>query len=147
MSFSNYPDDILTNTSLLPMELLDIIYSYIPERVIIFLTKKKYLQYHHTIKNYINKKNIENYIRTTIRQDNEFVFGQMLLENWYKWLSMKQCYYKHCIYSNYLIFLGAYCLENESVKCRKIIQEFFEKQGLSKNKHKKKAVKYIKWKN
>ena len=29
----------------------------------------------------------------------------------------------------------------------KIIQEFFEKQGLSKNKHKKKAVKYIKWKN
>jgi hypothetical protein len=147
MSFSNCPRDILTNANLLPMELLDIIYSYIPERVLIFLTKKQYLQKHHTIKNYINKKNIENYIRTTIRQDNHFVFGQMLIENWYKWINMKQCYYKHCIYSNYLIFLEEYCLENESIKCRNVISELFEKQGLSKNKHKKKVVKYIKWKN
>jgi predicted ABC-type ATPase len=89
---------------------------------------------------------IEEYIRTMIRQDNEFVFDTMLSENWEKWLSMKKCYYRGCIYSNYLIFLNTYCVENESYKCKQILTDYFLKQGMSKNQHKKNAVKYIRWK-
>jgi len=130
----------------LPNELVDIICSYIPEVVSIFLTKQNYLKNHYLIKKFIDKRNIENYIRAMVRQDNYFVFEQMLNENWKKWLSMKKCYYKNCIYSNYLIFLDHYCLDNESSECRKKIAILFKEQGLSKNQHKKNVIKYIRWK-
>uniref|UniRef100_A0A6C0KP18 Uncharacterized protein n=1 Tax=viral metagenome TaxID=1070528 RepID=A0A6C0KP18_9ZZZZ len=60
---------------------------------------------------------------------------------------MKKYYYKNCIYSNYLIFLESYSIENESSKCRKIIIDLLEELGLSKNRFKKKnVIKYIRWK-
>ena len=36
-------------------------------------------------------------------------------------------------------------IDNESIKCRKIISDLFEKLGLSKNQHKKNTIKYIRW--
>jgi hypothetical protein len=39
-----------------------------------------------------------------------------------------------------------YALDNESKKCRNLITELFEEQGLSKNQHKKNVIKYIRWK-
>lgn len=81
-----------------------------------------------------------------VRQDNEFVFKQLLKENYKRWINMKKCYYQNCIYSNYITFLESYAIDNESTKCRKSIIELFEEQGLSKNQHKKKISKYIRWK-
>jgi hypothetical protein len=120
--------------------------SYIPEIVSVFLDKHQYLEKHYIIRDYISKRNIENYIRAMVRQDNEFVFRQMLIENWKKWLMMKKCYYKNTIYANYLVFLENYCLDNESIKCRKLINNLLEEEGLSKNQHKKNVIKYIRWK-
>jgi hypothetical protein len=146
MIFSNDNIFFLKNISNLPDEIIDIIKEYIPQIVNIFLTRQNYIENHHLIKSYINRLKIEDYIRTMIRQDNEFVFGTMLSENWDKWLSMKKCYYRGCIYSNYLIFLNAYCIDYESYKCKRILTEYFLEQGMSKNQHKKNAVKYIRWK-
>jgi hypothetical protein len=82
-----------------------------------------------------------------VRQDNSFVFNQLLIENEKKWLNMKKYYYKNCIYANYLIFLDSYSLENESTNCRKLLIELFEELGLSKNRFKKKnIITYIRWK-
>ena len=146
MRFSNEHKHFFMNVKLLPDELEDIVYSYIPKSVTIFLTKQNYIREHHLIKKFIKIKNTENYIRSMVRQDNDFVFTQLLVENYNKWLNMKKYYYRECIFGNYLIFLESYAIDNDSNKCRKILFELFEKESLSKNKHKKNTNKYVRWK-
>jgi len=146
MTFLNKPEELFKNINNLPEDVIQIIQSYIPDIVTIFLTKETYIKKHNLIKKYIFKRNFENYIRCMIRQDNEFVFKQLLRENHERWINMKKCYYKNCIYSNYITFLESYAIDNESTKCRKIIGELFQELGLSKNQHKKNVSKYIRWK-
>ena len=98
------------------------------------------------MKQHINKSNIENYYRAMIRQDNDFVLKQLLVENQKKWFNMKKYYYKTCIYTNYITFMESYAIENQSTKCRKLIFELFQELGLNKNQHKKNIIKYIRWK-
>jgi hypothetical protein len=140
-------EELLKNTVKLADELIGMIYEYIPKIVKVFLSKQMYLEDHMIIRNYINKMNIEKYIRTIIRQDNSFVLNQLLIENKKKWLNMKKYYYKNGIYANYLIFLESYSLENESTKCRQLILSLLEELGLTKNRFKKKnIIRYIRWK-
>jgi hypothetical protein len=145
MPFSKNKDDFFKNVDKLPDVLIDIIYDYIPKCVTMFLTKKNYKEEHYLLRKFINKRKVEQYIRRMVRQDNDFVFKQLLVENNYKWLNMRKYYYKECIYGNYLNFLESYAIDNKSEKCRKIILDFFEEQGLSKNQHKKKTNRYIRW--
>ncbi len=145
MRFSSKADDILKNINNLPNELEDIIYSYLPITTTISLSKTNYLENHKLVRDRINKSDIENYIRTMIRQDNHFVFEQLLIENYNKWLNMKNYYYKDCDYANYLIFLKFYAIDNESSNCLILLTELFEELGLCKNQHKKKVFKYIRW--
>jgi hypothetical protein len=149
MIFSNNLKDLLKNVENLPDELMNIVKSYIPKSVTIFLTKQSYIYEHYLVRDIINKNkkcNIENYIRAMIRQDNDFVLKQLLVENNKRWLQMNNYYYKRCIFSNYIIFLKSYSIENDSLKCIKIINDLFEELGLSKNQHKKKLIRYIRWK-
>jgi len=146
MGFSNDPKYFFKNVDKLPEVLVDIIYSYIPISVTMFLSKKNYSENHHLIRQFINKRKIEQYIRTMVRNDNDFVFSYLLVENYRRWLNMKKYYYKECIYGNYLNFIESYAIENMSTKCRKIISVFLEEQGLSKNQHKKNTIRYIRWK-
>jgi hypothetical protein len=129
----------------LPLELIDIIYSFVPLEVKAFLTKNNYRKYHGLLREKIGKK-IENYIRHTIRQDNDFVFNRILYDNYSKWFRMKNYYYKEAIYANYIYFLDSYAIDNESSKCRELIRNLFTELGLEENRHKKKTIKYIKWK-
>jgi hypothetical protein len=145
MKFTNDYNFFLENVDKLSDELIDVIYSYIPKSVTIFLTKKNYIKEHYLLRNYINKRYIEQYIRTMVRQDNEFVFNLLLVENYKRWLNMKKYYYKECIYGNYINFLESYAIDNKSLKCRKLIINLFEEQGLNKNQHKKNVIRYIRW--
>jgi hypothetical protein len=144
--FSNKQDDLFNNINKLPEVLVDIIQTYVPDLVVLFLNKTKYYKHHYLVTEHIiNNGEMENFIRATIRQDNDFVFMQLLKENFRRWLIMKNYYYKNCIHSNYIVFLESYAIDNESTRCRKIISTFFSEQGLSKNQHKKNAIKYIRW--
>jgi hypothetical protein len=143
--FSNDPKKFLQNIDKLPEELVREIYYYVPKSVTIFLTKRNYVQDHHLIIKIINKEQIENYIRVMIRQDNNFVFKQLLVDYHKRWLEMKNYYYRNCIYSNYITFLETYAFDNESEKCRNAITELFQELGFNKNQHKKNVIKYIKW--
>jgi hypothetical protein len=143
--FSNCPQDFLKNVDKLPDDMIYEIYAYLPKIVTMFLTKENYLKDHHLLKTLTNKRHIENYIRTMVRQDNEFVFKQLLVENHHRWIQMTKYYYKNCIYSNYLTFIESYAIDNESTKCRRLLCEFLLELGLSKNQHKKNIVKYIRW--
>lgn len=136
---------ILKQIDSLPKEIKTIIYSYIPKYVTVFLTKENYFFDHPYLYEYIDKsRGSENYIRTMIRQDNDYVFRQLLLENSERWLNMTKYYYKTCIYVNYLTFIESYAIEHESVKCRQILIEFFKQK--SEKRFKKNIVRYVKWK-
>ena len=141
-----FSKNLFKNIDILPTALIQIIEEYIPPIVTIFLTKQNYINNHRLIKKYINKRNTENYIRAMVRQDNYFVFNQLLIENWERWLHLKKYYYRSCIYSNYLHFLDDYCIDNESNECRNLILKLLEELGLSRNQHKKNTVRYIRWK-
>jgi len=131
----------------LPSDITKSIINFIPNIVSVFLDKKSYIENHFTIKKYILKDQYENYIRSMIRQDNHFVFENLLRENFDKWLLYKKYTYKITIFSNYIYFLLEYCIENKSDNCKNIINEYLKKSGLSKNQHKKNTHKNIRWTN
>lgn len=145
--FSGKPEDLFKNINKLPEVLVDIIQSYVPKVIQVFLNRTNYKKDHYLVSQEMkNKREIENYIRAMVRQDNEFVFKRLLEENYLRWLNMKNYYYKNGVHSNYIVFLESYAIDNESSKCRKIISDFFLEQGLSKNQHKKNTIRYIRWK-
>jgi hypothetical protein len=132
---------------ILPDELINIIKEYLPIESIIFLTKKNYISYHSFIRiRLIPKKNIENYIRDIIRRYNNFVFNMILEENYLKWLNIKHYIYKNIFYKNYIYFLKDFCIENESHKCRILINTFLFEHGLCQNQHKNNIHKNKRWK-
>lgn len=56
MDFSNNPKDFFKNIDKLHDVLVDIVYSYIPKYVTMFLTKTNYMKDHHLIRQYIEKR-------------------------------------------------------------------------------------------
>jgi len=146
MFFKN-PKQLLNNINKLPNEIVSLIESYVPPIVKIFWSKVLYEINHKLLQQYlfICNKNIEEYIRSIIRKDHDFVFSRLLVDNLDRWLNLKNYLYRHCIYMNYLVFLNSYCIDNDSQKCKALIQETLKKLGFSKNQHKKNLIKYIKW--
>ena len=55
------------------------------------------------------------------RNDHSFVFEQILDENFNKWRAMKKYLYRSCIFDTYLHFLIQFCIDNDSPKCRELI--------------------------
>jgi hypothetical protein len=143
--FSNDPIYFFKNINNLPTDLCLIVSSYIPAVAKLSLNKEYYFKYHHLFRNCINRKQLENYIRSIIRQDNDFVFNQLLIENQNKWFNMKKYLYQDSIYANYIFFLKTYCVENHSNKCKQLINILLEQLGLSKNQHKKNIIRNIRW--
>lgn len=130
----------------IPEVLINNIFSYISYANLYNVNKLYYNNYHNIIiKNIINKKNVENFNRLIIRKDYNFIFEYLLEENGKKWISMKKYYYKNKIYSNYLMFIFNYSIENNSIKIKNILMDYFEKIGLTKNLHKKNIIRYIKY--
>lgn len=136
---------ILRNINLLPEELVELIQEYIPYTTLTFLNKTYYNKYHYLFYDTIKSRS-ELYIRTMIRQDNDFVINKLFYEISYHWLSMRNYYYKDCIYMNYLYFLLHYSIDNNSEKCVKLLNYLIKELGLVKNQHKKKTIRYIRWK-
>ena len=141
---STHKSDIFESIEKLPDELIREIFYYIPCKHLVFLNKKYYIDYHI----YINKLiiNYDSFIRNIIRMDNDFIFSTHMSENNKKWIAKKKYYYKNKIYSNYSYFLLDYCIENSSDRCKEKLTNFWHKEGLCQNRHKKNISKHIRWK-
>ena len=137
--------DICTNVQQLPLDLINLIQDFIPKIDLIFTNRENYKLYHSEI--YISSKNYDSYIKNIINRDNEFVFNIIIPQDYNKWIEIKNITYKSMIFTNYIHFIIYFCIENESVNCKKILLDFLKKHGLSKNLHKKNIVKYIRWIN
>jgi hypothetical protein len=131
----------------LPNDLIVLIKSFIPKTTLLFLNNYYYKKYHYLIKKYIKGFNFENYIRTIIRQDNSFVFSQILIDYNKDISNIKQYIYKNILYKKYYYFLIDYCIKNNSIKCRDILNDFLKLQGLCQNRHKKNTFIHIRWKH
>jgi hypothetical protein len=131
----------------LPLELCDIIYEYIPKHTLATLSRSLYQKFHPLIRAQIMKYQLENYIRDIVRRDYEYVFDYILQENCKRWISIKKYRYKSTVFANYLYFLQDYCIENESTRCRIVLNNFLQNLGLSKNQHKKNIIINKRWTN
>jgi len=138
---------VFANISRLPEDLVPVIYDFISLKTLIFLNKKMYLKNHKLVRKYIQRSQYENYIRAMVRRDNDFVFGLLIQENFERWLFFKKYTYKTTLFSNYIYFLLEYCIENESDKCKQIVNRYIINSGLSQNQHKKNTSKNIRWRN
>jgi len=112
---------------ILPNELLNIIFLYIPDVNKLRLNKYYYKKYHKIVIKYLIKNNIESYIRFMIRRDNEFVIKHLIKENHVRWFNFKNYYYKGLEFDNYISFLKYYSSENNSNKCETEINNFMKK--------------------
>ena len=126
--------------AMLPSDLADLVRTFLPVFKKRLLNKTYYLLHHKAIN--IPANSILTYVKKTIRQDHEFVFTQIVREKYKQWLSHANVAYKNTIYLNYLYFLRAYCLENESLRCYKMLNDLMksniEKQsGLPSTKRKR----------
>jgi hypothetical protein len=126
----------------LPVEIVDMIYDYIPNHILVWIRKDMYMRFHSLIRPLVGNQ-YENFIRDMIRKDCDFVFHYILEENFYKWIKINKYVYKASIYPSYVSFLQNYCLEHGSTKCRNEILQFLGENGLTKNNIKKNSIKNI----
>jgi len=146
MNYTQNNTDIFYYINKLPFFIVNEIQKYISEQNLIFVNREKYINKHYLIRYLIPSNKFENYIRTIVYRDFDFVFQQIVQENYLKWLEIKQYIYKNNIYTNYIYFIKGLCIENNSEKCRFFLNDFLEKLGLCKNQHKKNIIKHIRWK-
>jgi len=137
-------DTMINKMNHLPLEIIHIIKEFVPKVAFVFTNRENYVLYHSLLAPCIS--NYENYIRDTIRRDNDFVFIMILRENYKKWYEITKYKYKNMIFKNYLYFIIQFCIENDSNNCSNVIHDFLQEHGLGKNLHKKNVVKYIGWK-
>ena len=86
---------------IMPDDIKYYILQYLRIPTIIITNKKNYVLYHKYLRPYIIKNNFENYIRSIIKKDCEFVFKQLIYENCDKWILLKGYVYKNNIYIQY----------------------------------------------
>ena len=142
----NLENKLIKKVDNLTEVLIEIIKSYLTVISTLFLNKKNYINNHYLLRPIILKNKIENYIRDMIRRDYDLVFEQILLENYKRWLEIKHYMYKNIIYKNYIYFIKDFCIENESNKCRSLINLFLKEHGLCQNQHKNNIIKNKRWK-
>lgn len=127
----------------MPREILDLIRNYIPLQRILLLSKTYYLKFHSRMRSLILPTKFERYIRATAKRDHSFVFDLILRENYERWLQIKNYIYNYKSYSNYIHFMKAFCIENDSFECYEAINLFLTELGLGKNLHKKNVSRSI----
>ena len=116
----------------LPVELLNIIFSYLPNISKLRLNKYYYEKYHPMIRNIIKNRQCETYIRCMIRQDNDFIIKHLIKENYTRWIGMVHYYNRGLEFCNYITFLMYYCDEYNSTKCEEEINKYIKEIQLKK---------------
>jgi len=128
-----------------PVELLDIIFSYLPNESKIFLNREYYIKYHSLVRNMINPRNYDNYIRDMIKNNSTFVMTRLLEENHLQWLQPSKKIYKNIVYPHYGAYIIGLTKEMNCNKVRELLVDYYDNKGLSKNLHKKNRSNNKRW--
>ena len=129
----------------LPNDLLLHIKSYIPQRILLTLSKEKYLIYQNFIKFIVGQRQ-DSYIRYILRNDLHFIFSFRIHEFGEYWSKINKEKYKEYIFDTKLLLYKHYTIENNANKCRELI-DTYTNDNMNIKRHKKcKLVKTI-WSN
>ena len=131
----------------LPDDVLGVIREYLPTKVIYVVNKSYFLSnYPKLIKEYTIKDAIfKKYISNIIRNDCALQFYILLENNFIQWNNSEKWVNNYSTYPNYAIFIKQRCIEQDSNKCRQILEKCLNECSSTKKKHKKIRIKNIKW--
>lgn len=128
---------------LLPSEIMKYIYDYIPELTLTVLNKPLYNANRHCIRRNIPVLNYESYIRDIIRKDNNFVFNNLLNDNFSRWQHMKNFKYKNFTFGDYIAYIVYLSQEHDACKVNMLI---LDKQNVDgKKRHKNARIRSNTW--
>jgi hypothetical protein len=136
--------DILERVKRLPDELIDIIHTFIPKTILLWLNRENYYKYHSLIYNSLRIDH-ESLVRYLLRSDLDILFSLHLRENLEKWTTFKKYLYKKKIYKDYITFIWEFAQENSATKCKNVMMDLYiDKYATCKNKYKN-NTKYPIW--
>lgn len=138
-------NNILSNINIIPDEIIEIVFSYLPYSKRKLLDKKSYIMSHPKIIPLSLKISFETYIRKIISSDFDFVFNTLLNNNFIRWINMKKYRYNQMIFINYIFFLKYFSRENNSKKCLTLINNIIDITDLNGKQHKNKINRNIIW--
>lgn len=132
---------------LLPNEILDIIFEKLLSSQKIFLNKKYYNKYHYLVKNIIEPKMYETYLRDIIRFDYVIVFNEIIKEKFQYWMIYnKSIKYQNFIFTNYFSYINYLVNKYNSFKIKEqIISNLIKNNCVNKWKNKPKNLKRNEW--
>ena len=114
--------------NILPEDIVNLIGEFLPLTITVFLNKKNYEDNQEFIT--CDDKNIRN----IIRKDYYYLFQQKLKKNYKKWNKIRRWIYKNEIYPTFNIYLRYLCINFQSSKCKKILDDYEKEIGSFKKK-------------
>lgn len=140
--------DLLNKINKIPLEVAMIIKTYIPREIIIITNKKDYEKEYMNLRfewnllcksiSYKKSYTLESYIRKIIKNDLNYIFEMVIKYKYNHWVKIKKYIYNGYKYRNYIQFLEQLCIMLESTRCREVIKNFENNNGIvRKKKHKK----------
>lgn len=126
----------------LPRDIISYIHDFIPRKYLVILSKFYYNKYHCLQRESIPMNIFHSYIRDMIRNDCWFILGYLLKEYENQWRRSSNYRYKKKTYGSYYLYLLYYSLEQESLKCRNLLND---KYNTDQKQHKKVRSKKYKW--
>jgi hypothetical protein len=135
----------------IPMDVMGIIYEFIPINMRRILTKKEYsFYYSYFISSIANNNRLDTYTRRLIRKKQSFPFGLLILMKYNIWYKIKNVRSKigHTTLvkaPNYIIHLKELCNYYNSNACKIIILDYEKSNG--KKTYKKIKFNNIRWSN
>jgi hypothetical protein len=103
-------------------EIKDIIISYLPKSVSLWLTKERYETNHYILQSILNEKRMyDNYLRMIARKDMYYPFEIILQSHDLSLWAKKKYFFSGVKYHNYIHFLDSFMFEYNSCICRDIL--------------------------
>ena len=131
----------------LPYDIKDMIWNMLDISVKSSLDKSHFLKHNYEHYSSLSRHNQYGYNRVMIRNDDSFVFANIISNYGREWVANKKYVYDNRVHNNYLYFLISLIHENNSSKCNEVMSRFLDQEGLSKNLYKKYRIKNIRWSN
>ena len=105
--------------SILPDDIIQLIFKNIALKKLIFLNKEFYLRLNYLIDGIINTR-YNSYVKDIIRNNAAFVFTQILNRQYSNWMICRNYTHTNLIYENYVHFLLNFCKNHHAIKCYNI---------------------------
>ena len=131
----------------LPDDIICIIWEMLDHGVKSCLDKENFSSYNFRHYDSMSRHDQYAYNRVMIRNDDSFIFNNIITNYGRKWVAEKKYLYNNSIYNNYLYYMISLIHENNAGRCNEIMTTFLDKEGLSKNLYKKYRIKNIGWSN